>query len=427
MKYKVEKKEGKVEIKFTLTAEEWEQNIESAYAKTKHKYAKEGFRKGHVPRAVIEATYGKSVFFEDAFNEAFPKYYGEVLDKNEDIYPVDRPEIDIQSVDDSGIKFSAIVVVKPEVTLGKYKGLKIKKVPATVSDEDVENELKKAQERSARIIDVEGRKVENGDEVVLDYSGSVDGVKFEGGTAEKQNLTIGSKAFIPGFEEQLIGMDKGQSKDITVKFPEDYHAEELKGKDAVFAVTIHEIKAKELPLIDDEFAKDVSEFNTLAEYKEDIRKNLTSEKEKDAKIKEENALLEEIVKGCSVEIPQAMIETQIDSYLDEFNYTLMYQGLKMEDYLKYTGNTTETLRNMYKDKAKVGVETRLVMEAIIKAEDMKADAKSVDAKLTEYAANSKQTLEEFKATLSKDNLDYVKNQVLTDKLLTFLRAENTIA
>lgn len=426
MKYKAEVLKGKAVINFTVTPEEWEKAQEEAYQKNKNKYTLKGFRKGHVPKTVLEATFGKDLFFEDAFNLAFPKYYEEALEKHQEIFPVDRPEITFDSIDDKGLRFSATVVTKPEVELGKYKGHKIKKVPVKVTDDDVNQELKRAQDRSARLVEVD-RQATDGDQVVLDYSGSVAGAKFEGGTAEKQTLTLGSKTFIPGFEEQLIGMKKGEEKEISVKFPDDYRAENLKGKDAVFAVKIHEIRVKELPAMDDELAKDVSEFDTLEEYKNDIRKNLTEEKTKAASAQEENALIEAIVKEAKTDIPKAMVETQIDAYIEEFGYNLMYQGLKLDDYMKYTNTTIDKLRETYREKAEVGVKTRLVLEAIIKAEDMKADAKSMDAKIKQLAKDIKQDYKEYKQTLSAEHLGYIKNQVLSEKLIAFLKAENIFA
>lgn len=426
MKYKVEAQKGKAIINFTVTKEEWDLAVEDAYQKNKHKYSLKGFRKGHVPKNVLENTFGKDLFIEEAFNLAFPKYYNEVLDKHTEIFPVDRPEINFDSLDDKGLKFSVTVVTKPEVELGKYKGLKVKKVPVKVTDKDIEEELTRVQDRNARMVDVD-RPVKDGDEVLIDYSGSVDGVKFDGGTAEKQTLVIGSKTFIPGFEEQLIGMSKGEEKDINVKFPDEYRAENLKGKDSVFHIKLHEIKFKELPAIDDDFAKDVSEFDTLDEYKADIRKNLTEEKTKKAEAEEENALVEMIVKDAKVEIPNAMVETQMDAYVEDFGYTLMYQGLNLDDYLKYTNNTKEKLRETYREKAQVGVKTRLVMEAIIKAEELKADAKSVDAKIKQLAKEINQDYKEYKQTISEQHLDYIKNEVLSEKLIAFLKTENTIA
>lgn len=424
MKYKADVQKGKAVINFTVNAEEWEKALEDAYQKNKNKYTLKGFRKGHVPKAVLEATFGKDLFFEDAFNLAFPKYYQEVLDKHQEIFPVDRPEVGFDSLDEKGFKFTATVVTKPEVELGKYKGLRVKKTVVKVTDADVEEELKRAQDRSARLVEVD-RAAENGDQVVLDYSGSVDGVKFDGGTAQKQTLVLGSKTFIPGFEEQIVGMKKGEEKDVKVKFPDDYRAENLKGREAVFAVKFHEIRFKELPALDDEFAKDVSEFDTLEEYKNDIRKNLTEEKTKRAEMQDENALVEMIVKDSKTDIPNAMVETQIDSYVEEFAYNLMYQGLNLEDYLKYSDTTKEKLRENYRQKAEIGVKTRLVMEAIIKDIDLKADAKSVDAKIKTLAKDIKQDYKEYKQTLSDEHLSIIKNQVLSEKLTAYLKTENT--
>ena len=308
MKYKVENKKGQVLIKFSIDAKEWDSAIESVYQKTKGKYAMPGFRKGKVPRKVLEKTYGVGIFFEDAFNDMFPKYYSEVLEKETEIFPVDRPDVDITSIDDKGVKFTALVPVKPEVELGEYKNLGIEKKADSVKAKDVDAELAKMADKNARLVSVTDRAVQSGDEVIIDYSGSINGELFAGGTAGKQSLKIGSGMFIPGFEEQVIGMNIGEEKDLNVKFPEDYHAEELKGKDAVFAVKLHEIKAKEMPVMDDEFAKDVSEFDTLKDLKADIKKRLTKEAKERAEIKFENALIAKACENAKVEIPQCMIE-----------------------------------------------------------------------------------------------------------------------
>ncbi|MEG2159140.1 MAG: trigger factor, partial [Clostridia bacterium] len=284
MKYTVDKLEGKVVLNFSMTVAEWDEKMERAYDKNKHSYSEIGFRKGHVPRKVLEAKYGKGMFFEDALYDSANDGYRLALTEHDDIIPVASPSIEEKSISNDGglVKFALSVIVKPEVTLGKYKGLKIEKSKVEVSDEELETEIKKIQERNARLLEITDRAILEGDEVILDYSGSVNGVKFDGGTAEKQSLTIGSHTFIPGFEEQLIGLSIGDIKDISVKFPDEYFSEELKGKEAIFNVTIHEIKRKDLPLIDDEFAKDVSEFNTLVEYKEDIKANLLKDKQEKA-------------------------------------------------------------------------------------------------------------------------------------------------
>lgn len=426
MKYTVKKQTGKVVVTFKVTAEEWAAETEAAYQKNKGKYNIQGFRKGHAPRKVLEKMYGEGLFVEDAFQNCVPKLYEDFLDKNASVEPVDRPEIDVVSLDEKGLVFTATVTVKPEVELGEYKGLTIKRNPVEVTDEEIDGEVKAAAEKNARFIEVTDRAAKSGDEVVIDYSGSVDGKKFDGGTAEKQTLLLGSHTFIPGFEEQVEGMSIGEERDINVKFPDDYHAENLKGKDSVFHIKLHGIRFKELPAIDDEFAKDVSEFDTLADYKKDIEKRISERKNAAADTDAENRLLQMIVDKCKVEIPQCMFETQIDNYIREFQYSLTYQGLKIEDYLKYTNTTMESLRDNYREKSAQAVKTRLVMEAIVKAEKIKCDAKTLNKKIKDFAEDIKRDFKEYKESLNERQLGYFENEVITDKLLEMLKKENTI-
>lgn len=425
MNYTVERLEGKVKFAFSLDKQEWDKAIDGAYKKNASKYSVQGFRKGHVPRKVIENMYGPSVFFEDAFNGAFPDIYSEALEKEPDIYPVESPDIEFDTVDEMGITFTATVTVKPEVKLGAYKGLKITKADASVSDTEVDQDIVSAQERAGRKVAVTDRAVLNGDFVTLDYSGSVDGAKFKGGTAEKQELEIGSGSFIPGFEEQVIGLKIGESKDIKVKFPEEYHAKELKGKDAVFAVTVHEIKVKELPKLDDEFAKDVSAFDTFKEYREDVRKRLTESKQKRADNEDENNLVQEIAKLATVEVPQCMIDTQLDYMLREFEYRLMYQGMKLEDYFKYTKSTKEDFFKDRQEDAKQTVKTRLTVEAIVKAEGMKVEDAEAELKIADLSAKAEKSAADYKKDMDPRQMEQIKSELLTDKLLDFLKANNT--
>lgn len=425
MKYTVKQKaENQKEIKITLTAAEWEAENEKAYQANKGKYSLQGFRKGHVPRKVLENVYGAGVFFEEAFNEAFPKYYGEVLDKEKDLFPVDRPDIDIDKIDEKGIVFSAVVTTKPEVTVTEYKGMKHPKIEYNVTDADIEEEIKKAQERASRLVPVEDRPAEDGDTVLIDYSGSVDGVQFEGGTAEKQTLVLGSHSFIPGFEEGVVGMKTGEEKDLNVKFPEDYHAENLKGKDAVFHVKLHEIKKKEVPEFNDEFVKDVSEFDTVDAYRADIKKRLEEQNARRATQEMENALVDLILEKTPVNIPDCMIQSQIDSMVQEFEYRLMYQGLKLDDYLKYTGMKPEDLRKSYEDQAKKSVKTRLIFEAIIKQEKIEATEEDKQKKFAEMAEAAKKEVEEFKKSLPERQLEYIENEIIIDKLFALLNEWN---
>lgn len=430
MKYNVEKKDGKLSISFTVATAEWQEFMQKAYEQNKSKYKVPGFRAGHVPRKMLENMYGTGLFFEDALYLSATEYYSQFLDKNKDVVPVSRPSIDEKSIstDDKGVKFAVVVVVKPDVTLGEYKGLTIKKSKVDkVTEEDINKELESIQKRNARTVEVSDRAVKDGDEVNLNYSGSVDGVKFDGGTAEKQNLTIGSHTFIEGFEEQLIGMNIGETKDIKVTFPKEYHAENLKGKDAVFTCTINSISYKELPKLDDEFAKDVSEFSTLKEYKDDIKKRLTESREKQAQNRDEGKLIETVVENAKMEIPQEMIDEQIDHYIQEFQYQLMYQGMKLDDYYKYTNSTEQQLRDNHKERAEKEVRTRLVFEEIVKQEKIKADKKSVDKMIKEYAEKMGQDVKTFQDGLTEEQVAYFENQVITDKLLDLLKENNTIA
>ena len=425
MKYTVTKEAGKAKIAFKLDKQEWEKAIDAAYKKNAGKFSVQGFRKGHVPRKVIENMYGPSVFFEDAFNDAFPKYYGEMLDKETELYPVESPNIEFDSIDANGISFSAAVTLKPEVVLGQYKGLKIAKADAGVDDAEVDADIKNAQNRAARKIEVKDRKIQNGDFVTLNYSGSVGGVKFKGGTAEKQELEIGSNSFIPGFEEQMVGLAAGEEKDLKVKFPDEYHSKELAGKDAVFAVKVHEIKVKELPKLDDEFAKDVSTFDTFAAYKDDVRKKLEDSKQKRAETEDENNLVQEITRNAQVEVPQCMVDTQLEYMLREFEYRLMYQGMKLDDYFKYTKTTKDDFNKDRAEDAKNTVKTRLVIEAVVKAENMKVEDADAEFKIAELAAKAEKSAADYKKDMTDRQSEQIKNELLTEKLIKFLKENNT--
>ena len=424
MNYQVEKKEGSVKFTFTVSHDEWESEIEQTYLKTKGKYSVPGFRKGHATRKMIENFYGQSVFFDDAINNCVRKGYSKALDENEDIFPVDEPQVDIAKFDDKELVFTVEVVVKPEVQLGKYTGIKLDKVEYTVKQSDVKAELERARERLSRNEEVSDRALKNGDTANIDYSGSVDGVKFVGGTAEKQDLVIGSKTFIPGFEEQLIGMNVGDSKDITVKFPEEYHAKDLAGKDAVFAVKLNSITVKVLPELNDAFAQEASKFDTLAEYKEDIKKTLTENAKSRAEAENENNLIKAIVDDAKVEIPDAMIETQLDYIVQDFSYRLSYayRGMKFEDYLKYSGTTMEEFRKDRREEALNTVKTRLTLEAVIKAANIEVSHEDLEAKVKELADQTKKSVEEVKAS---GQLPYIRNEILMTRTMDFLKENNS--
>lgn len=389
MSVKVEKTENKNEVKlsFEIEAAKFDEAMKKVYAKTAKYFTIPGFRKGKAPMAIVERTYGSSIFYEDTFNELVPDIYDEAIKENK-IEAVSRPQIDISQMEKGkDLKFTAIVQIKPEVKLGKYKGIELKKIEYTVSDKDVEHELGHMAEHNARLVTVEDRPVEKGDITIIDFAGSINGVAFEGGTATNQELEIGSNKFIPGFEDQVIGMKVNEEKDINVTFPKDYFSKDLAGKEATFKVTLHEIKKKELPKIDDDFAKDVSEFDTLADLKADIKSKMEKENEERAKYESEEAAIEAVCKDVEVDIPSGMIETEIDNMVKDIENKLSYQGLTLDQYLKLTNKTMENLRKEFDEQANKAVKSRLVLEAIIKAEDIKPDDKEVEEKVKEMAKN----------------------------------------
>lgn len=415
-----EKLEGnKVKLGMTISAEDFDKAVDKAYLKLRKTITVPGFRKGHAPKGVIEKAYGWYVFVDDAFDEAYPAVY-EAAVKEHDVKPVDRPDITILSAEKGeDVAFEAVVTVMPEVSLGQYKGIEVEKQEYNVTDEMVNAEIERERENVARMIDVE-RPIENGDEVELDYSGTVNGVKFEGGTAEHQTLVIGSGMFIPGFEEQMIGMNVGEEKDLNVKFPDEYHSDELKGKDAVFHVKVHAVRVKELPEADDEFAKDVSEFNTIAELRDHKKEELEKKAMNEAKAKKENDVIEKAVANATVDIPDVMIDRQADRMLNDIRYRLSMQGISLEDYCKYTGTKAEVMKAEMKNEAERRVKTQLVLDAIMKAEGIKAENDEVDKKIDEYCAQFDDKAEEFKAKLNEDDKAYFEDQVLLDKTINML-------
>ncbi len=427
MKYTFEKgKKSTVKITIDLTATEWSKAIDEAYEKTKGRYSMPGFRKGKVPKKVLESAYGEGVFYEEAINQAFPKYYSEILEKETSIEAVAAPELDIKKISAKGITMVAIVAVKPEVVIGEYKGITYKKNVYNVKDEDVEEDIKRLQERNSRLVEVTDRAVADGDTVIIDYSGSVDGVKFDGGTAEKQTLVIGSKMFIPGFEEQVIGMNIGDERDINVKFPEEYHAENLKGKDAVFAIKLHEIKKKELPEINDEFIKDAVGVETLDAYKAQTKEKFEKQNADRAERELEDEIIKKITETSDVEIPDAMIENQIDRMVQEMEYRLQYQGLRLADYLKYMNKSMEDFRKDYAEQAAEYVKSQLVIEAIIEKEEISATDEEVEARVEEMAKSQDKEVPDIKKNMGARQLDYIKNDIIIKKFFDLLKSSNTI-
>lgn len=424
MKYELAKKpKNIVELEVSLTADEWKKEVDDAYNRTKGKYAVEGFRKGKVPRKVIENMYGPTVFFEDALTEAFSKAYDEVLAKEKDLDPIDAPDLSVKKLDDKGVVILAKIPVMPEVTLGKYTGFGINVEPKKVTEKDVKAELEHMQMHHARLVEKDGA-VEMGDVADINFEGFVDGVAFQGGKAENFELEIGSKQFIDTFEEQLVGVKAGETKDVLVKFPENYQAEELKGKDAKFVVTVNAVKRKELPAIDDAFASDVSEFETLAEYKKHIKEHLEEHMKENAKIETENKIIDAIVKETKVDLPDMLVEHELDHVMQDMEYRLMYQGLKLEDYAKYLNKTVDEIRADRKKDAEKSLKIRLAMQQILKNEKLDVTKEEVDAKIKEMAKTAQKTIKEYKETLTDERMGYIKNDLLMDKLLVFLVENN---
>ena len=377
MSIKKEKTNNKNEIKITFTVEpeRFDEAIEHVFKENAKYFTVPGFRKGKAPFNIVAKQYGVEMFYEDAFNHLLPEVYDEEIEKNK-LDVVSKPEINIIQIEKGKeLIFEAIVSTRPEVELGQYKGIELKKVEYKVKAEDIKHELEHMAEHNSRMVSVEDRAVQKDDIANIDYVGTIDGVEFAGGKAEKYDLTIGSNTFIPGFEDQIIGMKIGEERDIKVTFPKEYHAADMAGKDANFHVKLNSIKVKELPKLDDEFAKDVSEFDTLEELKEDIKKRLTEENNHKAEHEMEDKAIETVVEASKVEIPAGMIEVEIDSMEDNMNQRLQYQGLNLEQYMKILGKTKKELRDELKVEAEKNVKYKLVIDAIVKAEKIKADKK----------------------------------------------------
>ena len=422
MGYTVEKVSGnQVKIAFEIPAEKFDDAVSKAYLKIRGRVNVPGFRKGKAPRKLIESMYGEGVFYDEAFDILFPGEY-EAAVKENDIKVVDRPEVD--EVKQIGVgkdlQFTVKVFVKPDVELGEYKGLKATKYVHRVTDEEIDRRIQQDVDKSTTMADVTDRNVENGDTVNLDYAGSVDGVAFEGGTAKGQTLEIGSGHFIPGFEEQMIGMAIGEEKDLNVKFPDEYHAENLKGKDAVFHVKVNGIQTKVVPALDDDFAADVSEFNTFDEYKASIVKELNDRAQKNADTQLENSLVQQAVDASDCDIPDAMIEDETDVMIREMKLRMMYQGLQFEDYIKYTGQTVDQIKEMYKPEAKNRVKMQLVLEAGIKAEGIEPTEEEVEKAIADEAERAGREVEDFKKSLNDRQKEYLKENAAIRKFVDLI-------
>ena len=406
---KLEKNMAKLTIE--ASAEDFEKAIQKVYLKARGRINIPGFRKGKAPRKLIEKMYGTGVFYEDAANDLIPTAYAEAL-KDCDLEIVSRPEINVTQIESGKpFIFTAEVAVKPEVTLGEYKGVEVEKSDVEVTDEDINKEVDKERENNSRTIDVDDRAVESGDIIKLDFDGSVDGVPFAGGKAENYTLTIGSGSFIPGFEDQLIGTKIGEDKDVTVTFPEDYHEKSLAGKEAVFKCKVNAITVKELPDADDEFASEVSEFETLAEYKEDIKKKLTEKKEKEARAKKEAQAVEKAVENATMEIPDAMIDTQVQSMMEDFARRMQSQGLSLEQYFQFTGMDAKKMHDQMKPEALKRIQNSLVLEAVAKAENIEISDEKVDEEIAKMAEAYKMEVEKLKGIIGDSERDQMKKDL----------------
>ncbi len=407
-----------VSFEFSVTADEFETAIEKAYRKNVGKINIQGFRKGKAPRKIIEQYYGAEVFYEDAINIVLPDAYDKAVEEN-NIYPVDQPEIDIKGEISKadGITFTAKVTVKPEFELGQYKGVKAAKVTHRTLKKDIDAELDKLRERNSRMVPVEDRAVKKNDIVNIDFEGFSDGKAFDGGKGEGFDLTIGSGQFIPGFEDQLIGKEIGADTEVNVTFPEEYHAEELKGKDAMFKVKINSIKVKELPELDDEFAKDVSEFDTLEELKADIKEKLSNAGKEKAKHETEENVIKAVCDATEIDIPEAMINSQIDKMIRDFDMQMRYQGLNLEQYMKYTGITVDALKEQFKDDAAKNVKTSLVLEKVCEVEGIDAAASEIEKEYADMAEKNSMKVEDVKKYVQEND---IKERIKAEKTIKFL-------
>lgn len=384
-----------VELEIEVSAEEFEKAVEAAYRKNIGKMNIHGFRKGKAPRKFVEKMYGEGVFYEDAVNATYPDAYEQAAEIAK-IEPIDKADIEVLDVSKEGYTFKAKVAVKPEVTLGIYKGVKVEKTAVNVSDEDIENELKNVQRKYARLISVEDRAAALEDNVVIDYEGFVDGVPFEGGKGEKHNLKLGSGQFIPGFEEQLVGKNIGDDVEVSVTFPEEYHSEELKGKAAIFKVKIHEIKVNELPEMDDELAKDASEFDTLAEFKDSLKEKLVTAREKQSETEVETKILDAIIADMKADIPQVMIERQLDNIVNDYSQRMSQQGMALADYLQYTGSSIDVFKDNFRAQAEIQVKTRLALEKVVELESIVVSEEEIEEEFKKFADEYKMEVEKIK-------------------------------
>lgn len=426
MAFKCEEVEKNLsKLTFEVSAEEFEKAIDRAYNKNKSKFDIPGFRKGKAPKAIVIKNYTKAVFYDDALNDVLPDAYEAAL-KESGLDVVARPEFDVEEIKDGEpVVFTALCTTRPEVKLGEYKGIKVAKVDYTVSDEEVDKDINAVRDRNARLISVDDRAVENGDIAVIDFEGFVDDVPFEGGKGENYELEIGSNTFIPGFEDQLVGAKIDDLVDVNVTFPEEYHAEELKGKPAVFKVKVNEIKVRELPELDDDFASEVSEFDTLAEYKADVRAKLEEKAKEKAEAEIQNAVVEKAVENAEFDLPDAMVEGQIDNMINDMAQRMSYQGMSLEMYMQYTGQTIEQMREVYREQAKKQVSGSLVIDAISKAEGIEVSPEEVEMNLVDMAKKYNMEVDKLKELIAEPEMENIKKDMVFTKTIEML-ANNAV-
>ena len=425
MNYQVETAEkSTVKLTITFTPEEWNGAINKAYQQNRGKYAVNGFRKGKVPKNVLEMYYGKGLFYEDALNLLYAEHYGAILEKEKDNFTaVGDPALSVDDISDEKVVLIAEVPVKPDVEIESYKGIKIPEFVYTVSDADVDKDIEDTRLRLAKDEEVTDRAAEMTDTVNIDFTGKMDGKAFEGGTAEGYDLTLGSHQFIPGFEEGVVGMNIGETRDVEVTFPEDYQAEELKGKKAVFTVTLHKITGKALPALDEEFAKKMGSDSVEA-YRAKVRERLERNAASRSLNETENSIITEIAKGAKAEIPQAMIDKQNEFALQRLEYNLMYQGIRLDDYLKYLNTTREAYLHTFDEESRRTVLHQLIVEKLIKLENIEASQEEIENKIAEQAKSVGKEAEEYKKTMDPRQLEYIESDIKVTKLFDFLKANN---
>ncbi len=409
-----------VKLTIEVDAATFEEGMQKSFKKNANQFSVQGFRKGKAPRHIVERLYGEYVLYDDAVNFVIPDAYDKAVEEL-NLVPVDRPEVDVEQIGNGqNLIFTATVTVKPEVVLGEYKAVKVKKAKYPVTDADVDAEIQKTVEQNSRLVSVTDRPVKEQDTAYIDFEGFVDGVAFEGGKGENYPLVIGSGSFIPGFEEQLIGAEIGQDVDVNVTFPEEYHSAELQGKAAVFKCKVNEIKYKELPTLDDEFVQDISEFDTLDAYKADVKDKLEKEAKEKADRENENNIIAKVTENAEIDLPQVMIDRQIDAHIRDIEQRLMYQGMQLDQYLAMIGQTRDDMKKQFAENSEKEVRAQLTIEAISKAEAIEATEEEMDAKIAEMAENYKKTVEEMKKMFTDEDYAYFKDQIVYEKTIAFL-------